>query len=321
MIDFKKIRTVLVVGSIAYDEIMDFPDNFSNHLHPEKLHSLSVSFVVNKLVKQLGGTATSIAYNFAHLGSAGVAVLGALGRDGDAFIAFYKKHKIITKYIVKDKTLYTSTGKVITDMQNNQIWGFYYGASENIPVIDFTMLDRAKTLLVLAATHSRPFLHLQKAAIKAKLPYMYDPGMVLTWIDDNNLKDGVMNASVLVVNDYEMGLITKRLEITVEDLVKKGIVCITTLGAAGVLYQDREQRIQVVGYKSVQELDPTGAGDTFRAGFVSGLIEGKDLVESLKQGNALASFTIESYGTTNHKPSKKQIANRMKTLKIISPLS
>lgn len=317
MIDFTKLKTVLVAGSIAYDEIMDFPDDFSNHLHPEKLHALSVSFVVNKLEKQLGGTATSIAYNFAHMDKVNVAVLGAVGRDGDAFIQFYKKNNIQTKYIVKDKTLYTSTGKVITDMQNNQIWGFYYGASENIPVIDFTVLDRAKTLLVLAATHSKPFLHLQKAAVKAKLPYLYDPGMVLTWIDDKNLKDGVMNASILVVNDYEMGLITKRLNVTVEDLVKKGIVCITTLGAAGVLYQDKTQNVQISGYRSTQELDPTGAGDTFRAGFVSGLIEGKDLPEALKQGNALASFTIESYGTTNHKPSKKQIVERMKMLKIV----
>lgn len=317
MIEFTKLKTVLVAGSIAYDEIMDFPDDFSNHLHPEKLHALSVSFVVNKLEKQLGGTATSIAYNFAHMDKVNVAVLGAVGRDGDAFISFYKKHKIQTKYIVKDKKLYTSTGKVITDMQNNQIWGFYYGASENIPVIDFTVLDRAKTLLVLAATHSRPFLHLQKSAIKAKLPYLYDPGMVLTWIDDKDLKDGVMNASILVVNDYEMGLITKRLNVTVEDLVKKGIVCITTLGAAGVLYQDKTQSVQVSGYRSTQELDPTGAGDTFRAGFVSGLIEGKELSEALKQGNALASFTIESYGTTNHKPSKKQLAERIKLLKIV----
>lgn len=317
MIEFKKIKTVLVVGSIAYDEIMDFPDNFSNHLHPEKLHSLSVSFVVNKLEKQLGGTATSISYNLALMGNVSVAVLGAVGRDGDAFVTFYKKHKIATKYIVKDKLLYTSTGKVITDMQNNQIWGFYYGASANIPIIDFTVLDRSKTMLVLAATHSKPFLHLQKAAIKAKMPYLYDPGMVLTWIDDKNLKEGVMNASILVVNDYEMGLITKRLEVTVEDLVKKGIVCITTLGAAGVRYQDKEQTIQVSGYKTTKELDPTGAGDTFRAGLISGLVDGLALPDALKMGNALASFTIESYGTTNHKPTKKQIAERMKTLKVI----
>lgn len=317
MIEFKKIKTVLVLGSIAYDEIMDFPDTFSNHLHPEKLHALSVSFVVNKLEKQLGGTATSIAYNFAHLGSVGVAVLGAVGRDGDAFIQFYKKHKIQTKYIVKDKTLYTSTGKVITDMNNNQIWGFYYGASANVPVIDFTVLNRDKTLLILSATHSKPFLQLQKKAIKSRIPYLYDPGMVLTWIDDKSLSEGVLGASILIANDYEMGVITKRLNITVEDLIKKGIVCVTTLGAAGVRYQDKTNNVQISGYRSAKELDPTGAGDTFRAGFISGLVEGKELSEALKQGNALASFTIESYGTTNHRPNRKQLAERMKTLKII----
>jgi sugar/nucleoside kinase (ribokinase family) len=114
-----------------------------------------------------------------------------------------------------------------------------------------------------------------------------------------------------------MGLITKRLETSVEELVKKGIICITTLGSAGVLYQDRGQTVRVSGFKSTKELDPTGAGDTFRAGFITGLIEGKELPEALKQGNALASFTIESYGTTNHKPTKKQIAERMKMLKIM----
>ena len=117
-------RNVYITGSIAYDTIMNFPNKFQDYFHSEKLHQINVSFVVNKLEKQLGGTATNIAYNAALIlnEKSKIKLLGSIGKDGKDFINFFKKNKADTSGIIVDKVLYTSAGSVITDTKNNQIW-------------------------------------------------------------------------------------------------------------------------------------------------------------------------------------------------------
>lgn len=205
---------------------MDFPGEFKNYFHPEKLHQINISFVVDKLEKQLGGTATNIAYNaslifnFPHFAKASrgkqisIKILGSLGKDGKEFINFFKKKNIDVDGIVVDKSLYTSAGSVISDKGDNQIWGFYYGASEKISYTDFKMINKETDLLVISANHKNSFLYFQKEAIKYKIPYLYDPGMTLTWIKDKDLEEGVLNCRYLVGNDYEIAMITKRLNPT-----------------------------------------------------------------------------------------------------------
>src|SRR3990167_4869059 len=229
-------KNVYVTGSIAYDTIMNFPNQFQSYFHAEKLHQINVSFVVNKLEKQLGGTATNIAYNIALITNSKVKLLGSLGKDGKEFINFFKKNKIDSSGVVVDKKLYTSSGSVITDIKNNQIWGFYYGASEKIPYIDFKKINRETDLLVISANHQNSFLYFQREAIKNKIPYFYDPGMTLTWITDKDLKEGVMNCRYLVGNDYEIAMILKRLDVSINQLIDTGINVIITLGEKGVNY-------------------------------------------------------------------------------------
>src|SRR3989338_10009174 len=246
-------KNVYISGSIAYDEIMDCPGEFVDYFHPEKLHQINVSFVVNKLEKQLGGTATNIAYNIALITNSKVKLLGSLGKDGKEFINFFKKNKIDSSGVVVDKKLYTASGSVITDIKNNQIWGFYYGASEKIPYIDFKKINRETDLLVISANHQNSFLYFQKEAIKHKIPYLYDPGMTLTWITDKDLRKGVINCRYLVGNDYEIAMIMKRLKTTVNELTNLrqgfggqascGLKIVTTLGEEGVRYEERVYKV------------------------------------------------------------------------------
>lgn len=309
-------KNVYITGSIAYDTIMNFPQEFQNYFHSEKLHQINVSFVVDKLEKQLGGTATNIAYNTSLIFNErqGIKLLGSVGKDGKDFIKFFKKNKVEADGVIIDKKLYTSAGSVITDTKNNQIWGFYYGAAEKIPYIDFKTINKDTDLLVISANHKNSFLYFQKEAIKNKIPYLYDPGMTLTWISDGDLKIGVMNCRYLVGNDYEIAMILKRLKITIKQLVNKGISIITTLGEKGVRYEEGSKTIEIPGYQVKKMLDPTGAGDAWRGGFVAGLLMNNPIKDCLKMGNVMASFAIEKYGTVNHRPTKKEIEKRIKEL-------
>ena len=319
MILVKKIKTVLISGSIAYDEIMDFPGEFADFFHPEKLHQINVSFVVNKLEKQLGGTATNIAYNLSRAlnflnNNTFIKIVSTLGKDGNVFLRFFKKNKIDVNNITKYNNLFTATGKVITDKKDNQIWGFYYGANEKVFDIDFKNIDKDRSLSILSATHKDPFLKTQSKFILNKLSYLYDPGMTLTWIANKDLLQGVMNAKYLIGNDYEIEMILKRIKKTVNQLTSYGLKVITTLGEEGVRFNGKNNIVNVKGFKIKKVVDPTGAGDAWRGGFVAGLISNLELLDCLKLGNVLASFSIESYGTVNHNPKKSEIGKRLKSL-------
>jgi adenosine kinase len=312
----KSKKTVAVSGSIAYDDIMDFPGYFKDYIQENKLHQINVSFVVDRLKKQLGGTATNISYNLSLLSESSIIILGALGQDFADFTSFFKKHNITTDALVIDRNLYTSTGKVITDRKDNQIWGFYYGAAIKASKINLNKYVKNPDYLIISANHPNGFLTIQKHAITSHLEYMYDPGMALTWIKDSDLRRGVEHASCVIGNDYEIASIVKRMGKTARALAADGKIIITTLGEKGVIYEDMNKRITVSAYRKTKIVDPTGAGDAWRAGFVAGALSALPLVDTLKQANALASFAVEKYGTVNHAPSKSQIERRMKTMTV-----
>lgn len=312
----KNYNRVIVTGSIAYDEIMDFPSRFVNHFQPDKLHQINVSFVVDKLEKQLGGTGTNIAYNLSLLTKKKVLLLAGIGKDGKDFMKFYKKAGIETRGILVDKNLYTATGKVITDIDDNQIWGFYYGACAKGKDIPLTPYVGSDSLLIISANHKETFLHFQNEAIKNKVDYLYDPGMAMTWISDEDLKQGVKHCQILIGNDYEISYILKKIKTSIAQLLKSGMIIITTLGKEGVMYQEKSYEVRVRGYKVKKVVDPTGAGDAWRGGFIAGLLEGKEIKDCLIQANALASFAVEKYGTVNHKPGRKEIEKRARKLTI-----
>ncbi len=305
--------SIIVTGSIAYDDIMNFPGHFKDHFHPEKLHQINISFVVETFVKHIGGTATNISYNIKQLTDKDVYVCGGIGKDHQQITDFYKKNNINTEGLFIDDKLFTATGKVITDQTDNQIWGYYYGACAKGDKVNFSKLPK-KSFGIVSANHPKAYFHAQNYFIKHGIPYLYDPGMALTFIKDNELLEGINHAMFLVGNDYEIAQIMRRLNKSVHDFIEKDIAVITTLGAEGVLYQDKEKELVVKGFPVKQIVDPTGAGDAWRGGFIGSLIEGKEVEESLKVANALASFAVESAGTVNHEVSKKEVLERAKKL-------
>jgi adenosine kinase len=171
-----------------------------------------------------------------------------------------------------------------------------------------------KPLLIISANHPKAFINFQRSALRSGVDYLYDPGMSLTWIKDQDLKSGVLGCKYFVGNDYEVAMITKRIKMNVSDLVKKGVNVITTLGEEGVRYESSSENIIVKGVKLKKVMDPTGAGDAWRGGFIGAITSGWNIKDALKLGNVMASFAVEKYGTVKHSPSNTTIEKRIKGL-------
>lgn len=307
--------SAIVTGSVAFDEIMDFPGYFSDFIKPEKIHQLSVSFVVDRLEKQLGGTGTNIVYNINLVAPQQAILFASIGRDGKVFLEWMRRLKLSTKGILIDKKLYTATGKAITDKRDNQIWGFYYGASEMAKKISIKKYITDATVTVVSANHKDAFMNFQRQLIAEKGMYLYDPGMSLTWINKEDLIEGILHCRWVVGNDYEMSRVFEITGLKKADLFKRGITIITTLGENGVYYTDGIEELAIPAFHIKKVIDPTGAGDAWRGGFVAGLLRGDLVSDCLIQANALASFAVEEYGTVNHHPSIKQIQERIGKIK------
>ncbi|MFA6004876.1 MAG: PfkB family carbohydrate kinase [Patescibacteria group bacterium] len=322
----RNTKEIVVTGSMSWDTIMDFPSRFVDYLNPEKLHQINVSFVVDKLEKQIGGTATNIAYAAAQTlayfhkqeKSDGISinVLGGLGKDAAAHLRFFKKHKIDTSRIMIDRRMYSAAGSVITDTKDNQIWGFYYGASVAAKRVSLTDFVPKETIMIISANHPDAFLHFQEECIKFHIPYMYDPGMALSWITDKDLTEGVLKATYLIGNDYEIAMVLKRIKQTVSSLMNEGVNIITTLGDKGVRYESTTEKYEIPAVSNIEAVDPTGAGDAWRGGFLTALTNGKPVKEALIVGNAVASFAVEHYGCVNYHITAKEFEKRSQCLKV-----
>lgn len=307
----KQYSSLIITGSIAYDQIMDFPKRFVDYLQPEKLHQINVAFVVDKMEKQIGGIALNVAYNAKLITDKKIFVYGSVGIDGKKIIDFMRKNKIDTTKLYVDKKLFTTTGVVITDIKDNQIWGYYYGAAKKMTEVSLNKNETEKSLMLIASNYVSSMIRLQDQAAGLGIDYLYDPGMVITSLPKDKLQGGVLNSKWLIGNDYEIFNILKMTGFSVKELNAKGIAVITTLGELGVKYEDNRHKYYVGGYKTKKVIDPTGAGDAWRGGFMAGIINGLSIDECLRLGNVLASFAIESFGTVNHRPKKKDIETRL----------
>lgn len=306
--------SIAVFGSVAYDNIMNFNGVFSDYFHPEKIHQINVSFLVDDFDETVGGTGTNIAYNLSLVSDIPVRLTAGIGKDGRRMREFFERNKLDTSGLLEDSTRFSAHGKVVTDANHNQIWTFYYGACELLADTDISPYVPDGTLSIISANHKRAFLHTQQSLMKLKKPYVYDPAKMLGVITKDELYEGIMHATLLVGNDYEIALILRMLGIPKEDIMKRGIPIVTTLGAEGVQYEDTSQSCSLNAYPDSFLKDPTGAGDAWLAGFLTRSIKTQDVKHALAYGNALASFAIESVGASAHRPTRKEIEERAQTI-------
>jgi adenosine kinase len=304
---------ILVTGTIAYDQIFDIPQKFSDYIHRDKIHSINVSFTTEKLRKEFGGTGANQAYTLGLLKEK-VYLSSSAGKDFSDFNTYLRKAGVNTSLVKSYKTELTSAGFVITDIGNNQIWGFSLGAgrfSESIPLVK--QIQKFNPSMCLLAPNASLFSY-AKACVTTKTPYVFDPAFYIPQIKPAELFFGVKNARIIFGNDYEIGLMKSIFKKNKLSNWETDQIWITTLGVKGsiVSYMEKGERIEknIAIAKPKKVVDPTGAGDAFRAGFVAGYVKGYDLKTCGQMGATASSFVIEKYGTINHRFTVKEFWNR-----------
>lgn len=301
---------ILVSGSLAYDYIMDFPGVFSDHILPDKIHMLNVSFLVPQMHKSYGGTAGNIAYNLALLGLKPV-LFGKIGTDFEQYNTFLKKNGIDTSKLSLVSDLYTSTAFGITDKNDNQIWGFYPGADNLSNNLSVKKLGKKIDFAVIAPNNPKAMMKFAGEFTQMRIPYLFDPGMQLRWLSGNDLKTAFRGAKVIIGNDYEITVMEKTTGIkNLHSLSEKNKIVITTLGNKGSKISWNSKTHKIPPAKPERCLDPSGAGDAYRSGFLAGFLRNLDVETCGKMGSLSSVYTVEKYGTTTHYFTMKEFCKR-----------
>jgi adenosine kinase len=295
-----RAASVVVSGSLAYDQIMDFPGKFSDHILPDQIHNLNLSFTLNTVRQSFGGTAGNIAYNLALLQERPT-ILGVAGQDFLNYGKWLKKKRVDISRIKIDTTDRTAAAYIITDQSNNQIAAFYPGprpenyarpAALNLPKPD---------LAIIAPEYKDRMLDLATVYQNRKIPFIFDPGQALTTFSAAELRRAICGAKVLIGNDYEIKLILDKLTAQHQHLTKLVDILIITKGAQGSEIYQGNEKIVIRPAKPKNTSDPTGAGDAYRAGLIKGLLKGYNLKTCGQLASLMAVYTVEKFGTQTHR--------------------
>lgn len=292
---------IAVTGSLAYDRIMDFPDRFKNHILPDKVHILNVSFTIDKLEEKFGGTSGNIAHNLKLLGVEPL-VVSAGGKDFGRYREYLVSKGISTEHIAVDEKLNTAVGNIITDLDDNQITAFYPGPWELSASLDLPAeLTGDDTLLLVAPSSKKEIAKRCAEAVRRHIPYFFDPGQVIPALSPDELAYGAEESSAAFFNDYEWQLFRQKTGFDLDDLTERGVVVVVTQGAEGSSIYTSERNYQIGIAIPNQVLDPTGAGDAFRAGIVVGYANQWGWKRTGQLAATIASYAVEKYGTQEHR--------------------
>jgi adenosine kinase len=289
---------IIVSGSLAYDRIMDFPGSFADHILPEKIHVLNVCFQVNGVKENFGGTAGNIAYSLRLLGEKST-ILATIGKDHTNYFQWLEINDMGTEGIKIIQEEFTAGAYITTDKADNQITGFNPGAMKHRSEFRFPgMMEKAIGLI--APGNLGDMMEYAKFYKANGIDCICDPGQSLTAWDGKNLTEWISGSSMLISNDYELELISKMTGKGKKELLGLTKTIITTLGEKGSVISTMGQEITIPAAKAGEVLDPTGAGDAYRAGLLKGLVTGKDIETAAKIGAVAATYAIEKYGTQEH---------------------
>ena len=291
---------IYVSGSLAYDRIMDFPGRFSDHIMPDKIHALNVSFTVNSMVERPGGTAGNIAYALALLGEEPM-VLATIGHDAQPYFERLEGNGISREGIRLIETEPTASAYITTDLADNQITGFLPGAMKYTSEYAFNGADTHESVAIVAPGNLEDMVAYSREYKVRGIDYIFDPGQSLPAWTPKELRECITGARIVIANDYEMGLISNITGLDTTGLLVLASAVITTKAEAGSTVYTEEGALSIPVVPPKLVVDPTGAGDAYRGGLIKGLIAGKDLGEAALMGSTCASFAVEVHGTQEYR--------------------
>jgi len=294
---------IAVAGSIATDHLTTFPGRFSDQLVPEQLHTVSLSFLVDTLDIRRGGVGPNIAYGMGVLGLNPVLV-GAAGGDFAEYRSWLDRHGVDTDSVHISETRHTARFMCTTDQDHNQIASFYTGAMAEARNIELKPIaDRVGGLdlvLIGADDPAAMVRHTQECRTRG-YAFAADPSQQLARLEGEDIREIVDGAAYLFTNEYEAALIESKTGWSADEILERVGTRVTTLGPKGVRIQRRGEPDVVVGCPAEErKADPTGVGDAFRAGFLSGLSWNLGLERAAQIGCMLATLVIETVGTQEY---------------------
>ena len=288
----------LICGSIAFDNIMVFGGRFKDHILPDKIHMLNVSFLVPQLRREFGGCAGNVAYNLRLLGDSGYP-MATVGRDFAPYEQWMRETNVPLDYVRVVETEHTAQAFITTDMDDNQITAFHPGAMQQSH-LNAVPKNAGITLGIVSPDGRDGMVQHCSQFAAAGIPFIFDPGQGLPMFNGDDLRAMVGQASWVTVNEYEWQMLQQRTGWSSEDVVQEVKALIVTRGAQGSTIYTAQEEMVVPAAQPQAVVDPTGCGDAYRAGLIHGLLHGLDWAVTGRIASLLGALKVATRGTQNH---------------------
>jgi len=306
--------SIVVTGSVAYDYLMFFPGRFREHILPEEIEHVSLSFLVDSMRKERGGCAPNIAYSLALLGERPT-VMATVGQDFAEYRAWLEAAGVDTSAIAAVPEEFTSSFFVNTDQENNQIASFYVGAMARADRLSFHDLDaKAVELAIISPNAPAAMIKYPRECREMGIPYIYDPSQQIIRLSGEELVAGARGARVLIVNEYEFGMIKNKTGLSDQELLALPQITIVTRGEDGSTIYLPGQTLSIPVVRPDQVAEPTGVGDAYRAGLIKGMVRGYGWETTGRMAALAATYVLEHLGTQNHFYTRDQFAARYRAV-------
>jgi len=306
---------VLISGSVAYDTIMVFDGHFKDHILPDRVHMLNVSFLAPTLKREFGGCAANIAYTLRALGGEPT-VLAAVGRDGADYVARMARLGIDTGPVLQCDDLYTAQAFITTDLADNQITAFHPGAMGRAHEVS-AMLPAAWG--IVGPNGKEAMLRHAREFTTGGVPWIFDPGQALPMFSGDELRALIDAADAITVNDYECALMAEKTGLTQAEMAERVDAMIVTRGSDGSVLHLGGRSETIAPLRVADAIDPTGCGDAYRGGLLYALARGLGWSVAARLGSVMGAIKIAHPGPQNHPVDRDAVMARYRDAYGASP--
>jgi adenosine kinase len=296
---------ILLLGSIAYDNIMVFEGRFREHILPDQIHVLNVAFLVPALRREFGGCAANIAYSLRLLGGEPL-IMATVGEDADSYYRRLDALGIERTHVREVSGTYTAQAFITTDLDDNQITAFHPGAMGHSHLNSVAAAGEVGLAIVSPDGREGMLQHARELK-EQNIPFVFDPGQGLPMFSGAELLDFVEQASYVAVNSYEGKLLEERTGVSIADLAQRVEALIVTHGAKGSEIYAGNKRLEIPCVKAKDVVDPTGCGDAYRAGLLYGIAEGMDWRSTGQLASLMGALKVGARGGQNHRVTRVEI--------------
>lgn len=303
---------IIVTGSIAYDYLMRFPGKFADHLMLEHLRQISVSFLVEDMTRHWGGNAANIAFTMAQLNMRPY-LFGTVGRDFGDYRTWLEDAGVNTSTVRQLEDVFCASFFVNTDLELNQIASFYSGAMARAR--DFSLADvydGSPDLVIISPNDPQAMANHAEECRTRGIRFIYDPSQQIARLNGDDLQQGLKGAYILIANYYEAEMIFKKTGLTLDDLRQQVEVLIITQGEKGSHIYTGDQKIEIPAFPVTDIKDPTGVGDSYRAGLLCGIAQGWSWELAGRMGAMCAAYVLEQVGPQGHRFTREAFVARFR---------